>query len=68
MRGTSDGAAAGDAAKCALARAHGAAHAIDHRRDDLRKHVKAITAGRGIDVVFDPVGGDAFAQAPRLVA
>lgn len=61
-------AAAGDAAKCALARAHGATHAIDYRREDLRERVRALTDGRGADVVFDPVGGDAFAQALRAVA
>ncbi len=61
-------AAAGGDAKCALARAHGAAHTVDYRREDLREGVRALTAGRGADVVFDPVGGDAFAQALRAVA
>src|SRR5215469_4891187 len=61
-------AAAGDSKKCALTRAHGATHAIDYRREDLRERVRAFTDGRGADVVFDPVGGDAFAQALRSVA
>lgn len=61
-------AAAGDAEKCALAQAHGAAHAVDYRREDLRERVRALTDGRGVDVVFDPVGGDAFTQAMRTVA
>lgn len=60
--------AAGDAEKCAVARAHGAAHTIDYRREDLRERVRALTDGRGADVVFDPVGGDTFAQALRAVA
>src|SRR5215472_12830852 len=60
--------AAGDADKCAVARAHGAAHTIDYHREDLRERVRALTDGRGADVVFDPVGGDAFAQALRAVA
>ena len=60
--------AAGDVEKCAVARAHGAAHTIDYRREDLRERVRALTDGRGADVVFDPVGGDAFAQALRAVA
>ena len=61
-------AAAGDAGKCALARAHGAAHAIDYRREDLRECVRGLTADRGVNVVFDPVGGDAFAHALRTIA
>ena len=61
-------AAAGDSDKCALARAHGATHVIDYRREDLRERVRTLTDGRGADVVFDPVGGDAFTQALRAVA
>ena len=61
-------AAAGDAEKCALALTHGAAHAVDYRREDLRDRVRALTDGRGVDVVFDPVGGEAFTQAMRTVA
>jgi len=61
-------AAAGGADKCALALAHGAAHAIDYRSEDLRERVKTLTQGRGVDVVFDPVGGDAFAAALRALA
>lgn len=61
-------AAAGGAEKCALAKAHGATHTVDYRREDLRERVRALTDGRGADVVFDPVGGDAFAQALRAVA
>ena len=30
---------------------------IDYERDDLRELIKALTAGRGVDVVLDPVGG-----------
>ena len=61
-------AAAGGAEKCAVTQAHGAAHAIDYRREDLRERVRVLTEGRGVDVVFDPVGGDAFAQALRSTA
>ncbi|MGH6969225.1 MAG: zinc-binding dehydrogenase, partial [Stellaceae bacterium] len=53
---------------CALAQAHGAAYAIDYRREDLRERTRALTDGRGVDVVFDPVGGDAFSQALRAIA
>ena len=61
-------AATGGAEKGALALAHGAAYAIDYRREDLRERVRALTTDRGVDVVFDPVGGDVFAQALRSVA
>lgn len=52
-------AAAGGADKCALARAHGADAAIDYRSENLADAVKALTDGRGVDVLVDAVGGDA---------
>jgi NADPH2:quinone reductase len=61
-------AAAGGPDKLAVAKAHGADHLIDYRREDLRQRLKEITAGRGPDVVYDPVGGDLFDQALRGVA
>ncbi len=51
---------AGSAAKCALALAHGAAHAIDYSRQDFVAEVKRITGGRGVKVVYDSVGKDTF--------
>ena len=50
-------ATAGGPEKLAVAEAHGADHLIDARREDIREGVKALTGGRGADVVFDPVGG-----------
>jgi NADPH2:quinone reductase len=61
-------AVAGGERKTAAAKAHGADHVIDYTRDDFRKAVLDITDGRGADVVFDPVGGDAFANSLRCVA
>jgi NADPH2:quinone reductase len=61
-------ATAGGARKLETARRHGADHAIDYRADDFRAAVLDITAGRGADVVFDPVGGDVFDQSLRCVA
>lgn len=58
-------AAAGGAAKCAQALAHGADCAIDYSKEDLREGVRAATAGRGVDCVFDPVGGEHFDAALR---
>jgi NADPH:quinone reductase len=60
-------AAAGGPDKLAVARAHGADELIDYRQDSIRDRVRELTQGRGADVVFDPVGGDAFDQALRAV-
>jgi putative PIG3 family NAD(P)H quinone oxidoreductase len=49
---------AGSADKCARALDVGAAHAIDYRARDFVEEVKRITAGRGVDIVLDMVGGD----------
>ncbi len=61
-------ASAGGADKLGLARRHGADHLIDHRSEDLRERIKALTGGRGADVVFDPVGGPAFEASLRATA
>jgi NADPH:quinone reductase len=58
-------AAAGGAEKCAIAREHGAHSAIDYTSGDLRTQIRAATGGRGVDVVFDPVGGASFEAALR---
>jgi NADPH2:quinone reductase len=61
-------ASAGGADKLAAAKAAGADHLIDYRKEDLRTRVLELTGGRGADVVYDPVGGDAFAASLRCVA
>ena len=61
-------AAAGGPEKLKVAERAGADHLIDYAREDLRERVKAITGGRGVDVVYDPVGGDAFDQSLRCIA
>jgi NADPH2:quinone reductase len=61
-------AAAGGAEKCALTLEYGADHAIDYMRESIRDRVRELTGGIGADVVYDPVGGDAFDQAIRAVA
>ncbi|HWB51326.1 MAG TPA: NADPH:quinone oxidoreductase family protein, partial [Stellaceae bacterium] len=60
-------AAAGSPEKLAIAREHGADDLIDYSRESVRDRVRALTGGLGADVVFDPVGGDAFDQAIRAV-
>jgi NADPH2:quinone reductase len=61
-------ACAGSAEKLEIARQYGADHLIDYSREDIRERVKAITGGRGADVVYDPVGGDAFDASLRSIA
>lgn len=60
-------AAAGSPEKLAVAREHGADELIDYRTESIRDRVRALTGGQGADVVYDPVGGDAFDQALRAV-
>jgi len=54
---------AGSAAKCELALAHGATHAIDYSREDFVARVKDITGGKGVKVVYDSVGKDTFEKS-----
>jgi NADPH2:quinone reductase len=61
-------AAAGGPEKLAVAKEHGADHLIDYSREDIRERVKAVTGGRGADVIYDPVGGDAFDASLRCIA
>ena len=61
-------ATAGGPDKLEIARAHGADHLIDYKTEDIRARVKALTGGRGADVVFDPVGGEVFLASLRAVA
>ncbi len=51
---------AGSDAKCALAKEHGAAHAINYSTEDFAARVKDITGGRGVKVVYDSVGKDTW--------
>jgi NADPH2:quinone reductase len=39
------------------ARRYGAAELIDYTTEDLRGRLKALTDGKGVDVIYDPVGG-----------
>ena len=60
-------AAAGGPEKLAVAREHGADELIDYTKESIRDRVRELTGGLGADVVYDPVGGDAFEQALRAV-
>jgi len=61
-------AAASSAEKLAAARALGADVLIDYATQDLRTELKAATGGRGVDLVFDPVGGALAEPALRSMA
>jgi len=61
-------ATAGGAEKVDVCRQLGAELAIDYRADDFVEIVKEATAGRGVDVVYDPVGGDTFDRSRKCIA
>jgi NADPH2:quinone reductase len=47
--------------------AEGADHAIDYR-GGFRDRVKELTGGRGVDVVYDPIGAEVFEESTRCLA
>ena len=55
-------------AKRAAILAAGADHALDPAASDLADQVKALTGGKGADVVYDPVGGDLAITGTRAIA
>ena len=61
-------AAASTDAKLDICRARGADEVINYDREDLKERVRALTDDRGVDVVYDPVGGSYTAAASRGVA
>ncbi|MFD9125949.1 NADPH:quinone oxidoreductase family protein [Kitasatospora sp. NPDC059571] len=58
----------GGARKAAAATALGADLVIDRHGEDFVAAVKQATGGRGADVVFDPVGGDAYTGSAKCIA
>ena len=54
--------------KLAVCREHGADETINYAAEDVRERVKQITAGKGVDVVYDPVGGPYTEPALRSTA
>ncbi|AXM97172.1 NADPH:quinone oxidoreductase family protein [Pseudomonas plecoglossicida] len=61
-------AAASSAEKLAVAKAAGADELIDYSQASLKDEIKRLTGGQGVDVIYDPVGGDLFEQAVRGLA
>ena len=54
--------------KAAVARDLGADVVVDRHSEDFVAVVKDVTGGRGADVVYDPVGGDAFRRSTKCIA
>lgn len=61
-------AVASTADKRAAALEHGAHHVLEADAENLPQQIKTMTSGRGVDVVFDPVGGAFFDGALRCTA
>ncbi|MFI6033626.1 NADPH:quinone oxidoreductase family protein [Streptomyces sp. NPDC051315] len=58
----------GGADKVSVARELGCDVVIDRHGEDVVAAVKEATGGRGADVIYDPVGGEAYAQSAKVVA
>jgi NADPH2:quinone reductase len=43
--------------KLTFARKHGADEGVNYARDDLKEALRALSGGKGVDVVYDPIGG-----------
>lgn len=54
--------------KAAVAHELGCDVVVDRRTEDVVAAVKEATGGRGADVIYDPVGGDAYAKSAKCVA
>ncbi len=54
--------------KLAFAKSQGADEGINYNTQDLKQTIKDLTNGQGVDVVYDPVGGDAFDICSRSMA
>ncbi len=59
---------AGGPDKAAVARELGADVVVDRHSEDFVAVVKEVTGGRGADVIYDPVGGEAFRRSVKCVA
>lgn len=58
----------GGSDKAAVARELGCDVVVDRRAEDVVGAVKEATGGRGADVIYDPVGGEAYTQSTKVVA
>lgn len=60
-------AAASSAEKLEVAKAAGADELINYKDSSLKEELKRLTGGKGVDVIYDPVGGDLFEEAFRSI-
>jgi NADPH2:quinone reductase len=61
-------AVAGSREKLEFCARHGADHGVNYRTDDMPARVAELTDGRGVDVIYDPVGGVTAATALKSMA
>ena len=61
-------ATAGSEEKLAFCRSQGAEFALSYLEENWFEEVKHITEGHGVDVIYDPVGGDVFDQSSKCIA
>jgi NADPH2:quinone reductase len=61
-------AGASTAEKLEAAKAHGADEGINYSEEDLKTRLKELTNKQGVDVIYDPVGGDLAEAAFRGIA
>ncbi|MGH8687162.1 MAG: NADPH:quinone oxidoreductase family protein [Burkholderiales bacterium] len=61
-------ACASSAEKLEVCRQHGADETINYASEDLRERIKALTDGKGVDVIYDSVGGAYSEPAFRSIA
>jgi NADPH:quinone reductase len=54
--------------KLAFARAHGAELELNYAKEDLKEGLRRLTGGKGVDIIFDPVGGSYAEAALRSIA
>lgn len=57
----------GDDEKLKVAAEHGCDHVINYVKGEFKERVKELTGGKGADVIYDAVGGDAFDQSLRCI-
>ena len=61
-------AAASSAEKLSVCRDRGADEGIDYSHEDLKARTKELTGGKGVDVIYDCIGGDYAEAALRSIA
>uniref|UniRef100_UPI0013D71020 zinc-binding dehydrogenase n=2 Tax=Pseudomonadota TaxID=1224 RepID=UPI0013D71020 len=54
--------------KLEFAKAHGAELTLNYGKEDLKEGLRKLTGGKGVDIIFDPVGGAYAEQALRSIA